>query len=63
MLTHPWARRQGLASLVVAAAAREGLRSRPVVQYRAWRVNTGSLAVAARLGFAHYGDALVINLA
>jgi hypothetical protein len=31
-------------------------------QYRAWRVNTASLAVAAKTGFIHYGDGLVIHL-
>jgi len=62
VLTHPRARRRGLAHAVVAAAAREGLNRRPVVQYRAWRPNTASLAVAARTGFTHYGDGLVIHL-
>lgn len=36
---------------------------RPVVQYRAWHANTASLSVAARAGFAHYCDGLVIDLA
>ena len=62
VLTHPRARRRGLAHAVVAAAAREGLGRRPVVQYRAWRANTASLAVAARTGFTHYCDGLVIYL-
>jgi hypothetical protein len=59
---HPPARRRGLAHAVVAAAAREGLTRRPVVQYRAWQANTASLAVAAKPGFSHYGDGLVIHL-
>ena len=42
VLTHPRARRRGLAPAVVAAAAREGLTRRPVVQYRAWRANSAS---------------------
>ena len=54
--------RRGLAHAVVAAAAREGLNGRPVVQYRARRANTASLAVAARTGFTHYADGLVIHL-
>jgi hypothetical protein len=62
VLTHPAERRRGLAHAVVAAAAREGLTRRPVVQYRAWRANTASLAVAAKTGFIHYGDGLVIHL-
>jgi len=62
VLTHPRARRRGLAHAVVAAAAREGLNRRPVVQYRAWRANTASLAVAAKTGFTHYCDGLVIHL-
>jgi hypothetical protein len=62
VLTHPRARGRGLASLVVAGAAREGLRRRSVVQYRAWLANTASISVAARTGFAHYCDALVIRL-
>ena len=62
VLTHPRARRRGLAHAVVAAAAREGLHRRPVVQYRARRANTASLAVAARTGFIHYCDGLVIDL-
>ena len=62
VLTHPRARRHGLAHAVVAAAAHEGLTRRPVVQYRARRANTASLAVAAKTGFLHYGDGLVIHL-
>jgi GNAT superfamily N-acetyltransferase len=62
VLTHPRARCQGLARAVVTAAAREGLSRRPVVQYRAWRVNSASLAVAARTGFTHYCDGLIIEL-
>ena len=54
--------RRGLAHAVVAAAAREGLNGRPVVQYRARRANTASLAVAARTGFRVYADGLVIHL-
>jgi GNAT superfamily N-acetyltransferase len=63
VLTHPRARRRGLAPAVVAAAAREGLTRRPVVQYRAWRVNTASVAVAVKASFTHYCDGLVIDLA
>jgi GNAT superfamily N-acetyltransferase len=63
VLTHPRARGRGLAGLVVAEAAREGLRRRAVVQYRAWHQNTASISVALRTGFRHYGDALVIRLA
>lgn len=62
VLTHPRARRRGLAQAVTAAAAREGLTRRPVVQYRAWRVNTASVAVAVRAGFNHYCDGLIIDL-
>ena len=62
VLTHPRARRRGLAHAVVAAAAREGLNRRPVVQYRARRANTASLAVAAKTGFTYYCDGLVIHL-
>jgi hypothetical protein len=62
VLTHPRERCRGLAHAVVAAAAREGLTRRPVVQYRAWRANTASLAVAAKTGIIHYGDGLVIHL-
>jgi GNAT superfamily N-acetyltransferase len=63
VLTHPRARGQGLATAVVIAAAREGLDRRPVVQYRAWRVNTASITVATRAGFTHYCDSLVVDLA
>ncbi len=62
VLTHPRARRQGLAGMVVAAAAREGLSRRAVVQYRAWRANTTSISVAARSGFTRYCDGLLIEL-
>jgi GNAT superfamily N-acetyltransferase len=62
VLTDPRARGRGLASLVVTAAAREGLSRRPVIQYRAWRRNTASIAVAVRCGFTHYCDGLVIDL-
>lgn len=62
VLTHPRARCRGLARAVVTAAAREGLSRRPVVQYRAWRVNSASLGVAARTGFIHYCDGLIIDL-
>jgi hypothetical protein len=47
---------------VAAAAAQAGLRRRTVVQYRAWRANAASIAVARRTGFQHYCDALVIDL-
>ena len=62
VLTDPQARGRGLAGLVVSAAAREGLNRRAVVQYRAWRRNTASIAIAVRCGFAHYCDGLVIDL-
>jgi hypothetical protein len=62
VLTHPRARGRGLAGLVVAAAAREGLRRRAVVQYRARHLNTASISAALRTGFRHYGDALVVRL-
>jgi GNAT superfamily N-acetyltransferase len=62
VLTHPGARRRGLATMVVTAAAREGLRRRAVVQYRARCANTASISVARRSGFAHYCDALVIEI-
>lgn len=62
VLTHPRARGRGLAGMVVTAAAREGLRRRAVVQYRARRANAVSISVARRSGFAHYCDALVIEL-
>lgn len=62
VLTHPSARRRGLAQVVVAAAALEGLTRRPVVQYRAWRANTASVATAIKAGFTHYCDGLVIDL-
>src|SRR5215472_6716898 len=63
VLTDPRARGRGLAGLVVTAAAREGLCRRAVVQYRAWRRNTASIAVAIRCGFSYYGDGVVIDLA
>ena len=62
MLTHPRARGRGLARAVGAAAAREALSQRPVVQYRAWRASTASLAVAVRAGFTHFCDGLIIDL-
>ncbi len=62
VLTHPDARRRGLARAVVTAAAREGLRDRPVVQYRAWRVNSASVGVAARAGFTHFCDSIIIDV-
>lgn len=46
--------------MAVAAAAHEGLSHRPVVQYRAWQANSASLSVAARSGFTHYCDSLVL---
>jgi GNAT superfamily N-acetyltransferase len=62
VLTDPQARGRGLAGLVVTAAAREALSRRAVVQYRAWRRNTASIAVARRCGFTHYCDGLVMDL-
>jgi hypothetical protein len=62
VLTYARARRRGLAHAVVVAAAREGLNRRPVVQYPARQANTASLAVAARTGFIHYCDRVVIHL-
>ena len=62
VLTHPGHRGRGLAGAVVAAAAQAALDRRAVVQYRAWRANTASIAVARRTGFAHYCDGLVIDL-
>jgi len=63
VLTDPLARGRGLARLVVTAAAREGLRRRVVVQYRAHRRNMASIAVAIRCGFSFYCDGVVIDLA
>ena len=63
VLTDLRARGRGLAGKVVTAAARDGLNRRAVVQYRAWRRNTASIAVALRCGFTHYCDGLVIDLA
>jgi GNAT superfamily N-acetyltransferase len=61
VLTHPGRRGRGLAGAVVAAAAQAGLDRRAVVQYRAWRANMASIAVARRTGFVHYCDGLVID--
>ena len=61
VLTHPGCRGRGLAGAVVAAAAQAGLDRRAVVQYRAWRVNLASVAVARRTGFVHYCDGLVVD--
>ena len=62
VLTHPRHRGRGLARAVVAAAAQAGLGRRTVVQYRAWRSNGASIAVARRTGFQHYCDGVVIDL-
>lgn len=62
VLTHPRARRRGLAAKVVTAAARAGLSWREEVQYRAWVVNRASVALAGRCGFVHYCNGLVIEL-
>ena len=62
VLTHPAHRRRGLARAVVVAAAQAGLDRRAVVQYRAWRGNAASIAVARHTGFAYYCDGLVIDL-
>src|ERR1019366_2711887 len=62
VVTHPHARLRGWAPAVVSAAARAGLTRRPVVQYRARRANTASIAVAERAGFTHYCDGLIIDL-
>ncbi len=62
VLTHPRHRGRGLARAVVAAAAQAGLGRRAVVQYRAWRANAASIAVARRTGFAHYCDGVVIDV-
>jgi GNAT superfamily N-acetyltransferase len=62
VLTDPKARGRGLAGMVVTEAVREGLNRRAVVQYRAWRRNTASIAVALRCGFTHYCDSLVVDL-
>lgn len=62
VLTHPRHRGRGLAGAVVAAAAQAGLERRAAVQYRAWRANAASIAVARRTGFEHYCDGLLIDL-
>ena len=62
VLTHPAHRGRGLARAVVVAAAQAGLDRRAVVQYRAWRGNAASIAVARHTGFAYYCDGLVIDL-
>jgi len=61
VLTHPAHRGRGLATHVVAAAARAGLHWRPEVQYRAFHDNRASIAVARSCGFRHYGDSTVIQ--
>lgn len=62
VLTHPHARGRGLARAVVTAATREGLKNRPLVQYRAWRVNSASLRVAEHTGFTHFCESLIIDV-
>ena len=62
VLTHPQHRGRGLAGAVVAAAAQAALDHRGLVQYRAWRVNLTSIAVARRTGFGYYCDGVVIDL-
>jgi GNAT superfamily N-acetyltransferase len=61
VLTHPDYRGRGLATHVVAAAARAGLQHRSEVQYRAFHANAASIAVARSGGFRHYGDLTVIE--
>jgi hypothetical protein len=62
VLTHPQARGRGLARAVVTAATREGLKNRPLVQYRAWRVNSASLRVAEHTGSPTSATSLIIDV-
>jgi hypothetical protein len=63
VLTHP--RAHGAGAWLMPSSPRQRAKAstgRPVVQYRARRANTASLAVAARTGFIHYCDGVVIHL-
>jgi GNAT superfamily N-acetyltransferase len=62
IVTRPDARGRGLATRLVGAMVADALATTDVVRYRALETNTGSLRVAARLGFVGYGANIAVRL-
>lgn len=56
------ARGRGVGQQVVTAAVNEALSKDSLPQYRTLHSNVPSMRIAARLGFEHFGDSLVIRL-
>ena len=55
IVVHPEARGKGYAMQIVAAAARQAILMHGIARFRALTHSPGTLAIAHRLGFQHYG--------
>ena len=62
LLTHPAARGRGLARQIAVRMICDGLPAAGIIRYRALVTNASSLAIARSLGFAGYGQNLIVRL-
>jgi GNAT superfamily N-acetyltransferase len=62
IVVHPEARGQGYAMKIVAVAARQAILMHGIARFRALADSPGTLAIAHRLGFMHYGTNLAAYL-
>ena len=62
LLTHPAARGRGLAKQIAVRMIQDALPVAGIIRYRALVTNTRSLAIARSLGFAGYGQNLIVRL-
>jgi GNAT superfamily N-acetyltransferase len=62
IVVHPAARGKGYAMKIVAVAARQAILMHGVARFRALTQSPGTIAIAHRLGFQHYGTNLAAYL-
>jgi GNAT superfamily N-acetyltransferase len=62
IVVHPAARGKGYAMKIVAVAARQAIVMHGIARFRALKQSPGTLAIAHRLGFQHYGTNLAAYL-
>jgi GNAT superfamily N-acetyltransferase len=62
IVVHPEARGKGYAMKIVAVAARQAIMMHGIARFRALTDSPGTLAIAHKLGFEHYGTNLAAYL-